>query len=103
MNRCCCRPTLQTLVTFFGAGAFALLLVLPSPVLGQGASSLYSTKFEAPAFVAGLPLAGQDGWIAPPPFSPLAAVVSTVQPRQGKQSVQVWGGDLVHQDFINEL
>ena len=104
MKRCCFHClTLHKLALCMGAGAFALLLALPLPVLGQGAGSLYSTKFEAPPFVAGLPLAGQDGWNAPPPLSPLAAVVSTAQPRQGKQSVQVWGGDLEHQDFINEL
>ncbi|MBK8335144.1 MAG: hypothetical protein IPL03_00530 [Sterolibacteriaceae bacterium] len=63
----------------------------------------YKTGFEAPDFVAGQPLAGQQGWNAPPPLSAEAAVVSKDKPRQGKQSVFVPGADLVHQDFINEL
>jgi hypothetical protein len=76
------------------------LLVALSPARGQ---IIYETGFEAPTFVAGLPLAGQDGWIAPPPFSPDAAVVTTDKPRQGKQTVRVLGADLVHQDFLGQL
>ena len=68
---------------------------------GNG-QSIYSTGFEDPPFVAGQPLAGQDGWVAPPPLSPDAAVVTTDKPRLGKQTVHVLGEDLVHQDFINE-
>ena len=64
--------------------------------------TIYSTRFEPPTFEADLSLVGQDGWIAPPPFSPNAAVVTADKPRQGKQSVHVLGEDLVHQDFINE-
>jgi hypothetical protein len=45
---------------------------------------------------------GQDGWFAPPPFSPDAAVVTNEKSRQGKQTVRVLGADLVPQDFINE-
>jgi hypothetical protein len=77
--------------------AFSLLAV-SRPATGQ---PIYRTGFEAPAFVAGLPLVGQDGWTAPPPFSPDAAVITTDKPRQGKQTVHVLGADLVHQDFIN--
>ena len=64
--------------------------------------TVYSAQFESP-FVAGQPLAGQDGWTAPGIFNPLAAIVSTDQPRQGKQSVQVRGADLEHSDLVNEL
>ncbi len=67
------------------------------------AEIIYQTGFEAPAFTADLPLVGQDGWIAPPPFSPDAAIVSRDKPRQGKQTVHVLGADLVQQDFINEV
>jgi len=74
------------------------LLTAARPAPGQ---TIYRTGFEAPAFVAGSPLAGQDGWIAPPPFSPAAAVVTTDKPRQGRQTVHVLGADLVSQDFIN--
>jgi len=46
---------------------------------------------------------GQDGWIAPPPLSPNAAVVTANKPRQGKQTVHVLGADLEHQDFIADV
>ena len=65
--------------------------------------AIYATGFEPPTFVANTPLAGQDGWIAPPPLSPNAAVVTADRPRQGKQTVHVLGADLEHQDFINEV
>jgi hypothetical protein len=64
--------------------------------------TIYSTRFESPTFQADLPLMGQDGWFAPPPLSPNAAVVTRDKPRQGRQSVHVLGEDLEHQDFINE-
>jgi len=64
---------------------------------------IYSTKFEAPTFVEDTALVGQDGWIAPPPLSPNAAVVSHDRPRLGRQTVHVLGADLEHQDFINEV
>jgi hypothetical protein len=66
---------------------------------------VYRAGFEPPTFTAGLPLAGQDGWIVgltpEGPLSPNAAIISTDLPRQGRQSVQVFGADLVHQDFID--
>lgn len=83
--------------------AAALLVGSTAAVANPGAAQiLYKTGFEAPEFVAGQPLAGQQGWFAPPPLSPNAAVISTDNPRQGKQSVLVQGGDLEHQDFIKE-
>ena len=83
----------------------AALLALPlsvtlTPAAGQ---IVYSTGFESPDFVAGAPLVGQNGWTAPPPLSPNAAVITTDKPRIGRQTVHVLGADLVHQDFINEL
>src|SRR5579872_1977719 len=71
-----------------------------SPVSGQ---IIYRTGFEAPVFVPGLPLAGQDGWVAPPVFSPNAALITTDKPRLGKQTVRVRGADLEHQDFLGPL
>jgi hypothetical protein len=69
------------------------------------ADTIYSTGFENPPFVVGIPLVGQDGWSVggtpDGPLSPNAAVISKAKPRQGKQSVLVLGDDLVHQDFIN--
>ena len=77
------------------------LLAAARPVAGQ---PIYSTAFEPnEGYLADNALAGQDSWIAPPPFSPNAAVVTSDKPTQGKQSVHVLGADLVPQDFINEL
>jgi hypothetical protein len=72
--------------------------------LSQSATGqpVYTTGFEPDTYLADTPLAGQDGWIAPPPLSPNAAMVTSDKPRQGKQTVQVLGADLEHQDFINE-
>ncbi|MCX6924719.1 MAG: hypothetical protein NT154_16125 [Verrucomicrobia bacterium] len=83
---------------------FASLAAIPllMSAYSGNSQSIYSTRFEDPPFVAGQPLAGQDGWVAPPPLSPDAAVVTSDKPRLGKQTVHVLGGDLLHQDFINE-
>jgi hypothetical protein len=67
------------------------------------AQPVYSTGFEPDTFVGDAQLVGQDVWIAPPPLSPNAAVVTSDKPRQGKQTVHVLGADLVPQDFINDL
>jgi hypothetical protein len=81
--------------------------VLALPLLAALSSArgqiIYQTGFEAPTFVAGSPLAGQDGWIAPSVFSPDAAVITTAKPRLGKQTVRVLGADLVHQNFLGGL
>lgn len=66
--------------------------------------TIYQTGFEPrQGFVADTPLVGQDDWIAPPPLSPNAAMVTCDRPRIGRQTVHVLGADLEHQDFINEL
>jgi len=79
----------------FFAGAMALLLALPDAGLGQ--SKIYSTGFEPPTFLAGTPLLGTDGWnpFIPPFLNPDAAVIADAVKKSGKQSVEVWGGDLV--------
>jgi len=87
---------IQALCALFLAG---FLAALPS----AAAQQVFGTGFEPGAYLAGATLVGQDGWIAPPPLSPNAAVVTTDEPRQGKQTVRVLGADLEHQDFINEL
>ena len=74
------------------------LLTAARPVVGQ---TIYRTGFEPDTFLADTTLVGQDGWFAPPPFSPNAAVVTADKPRQGKQTVHLLGEDLVPQDFIN--
>src|SRR5262245_3518260 len=82
------------------AGAVALLLVAQRPATAQ---VIYSTGFENPPFARGSGLVGQDGWITPPPFSPGAAVIVTEMAIEGRQTVRVRGGDLVPQDFIDEV
>jgi hypothetical protein len=62
------------------------------------ADVLYATSFENPPFVAGLPIAGQDGWVAS--NSPAAGLITTTRPRTGLQSLQVNGGQL--QDFPSD-
>jgi len=88
-----------TPLTLMFACALLLIGALPA-AFGQ---TIYDTKFEPNTFLEDTALVGQDGWIAPPPLSPNAAVVTRDNPRQGKQSVHVLGADLEHQDFINEL
>jgi hypothetical protein len=71
------------------------------PAISQ---DIYVTGFEAPALVAGDPLAGQDGWVAgagPVPLflSDNAAIITAS--KKGGQTVHVDGADLVHQDIIN--
>lgn len=71
--------------------------------LSAASQPIYRTGFEPrEGFLADTPLVGQDDWIAPPPLSPNAAVVTTDKPRQGRQTVHVLGADLEPQDFINE-
>ena len=89
-------------VIFAGGLSAALVTLALLAVVGPAAGQpIYRTGFEPPLFVAGVPLAGQDGWVAPPPLSPNAAMVTTDKPRQGTQTVRVRGADLEHQDFIN--
>ena len=86
-------------ITGLGVITVTALVGWSQPASGQ---PIYATGFERPMFVADAPLTGQDSWIAPPPFSPDAAVVTTDKPRLGRQTVHVLGEDLVHQDFIND-
>src|SRR5262245_14577694 len=82
------------------AGVLMLLFAAQRPAAGQ---VIYSTGFENPPFARGSGLVGQDGWITPPPFSPGAAVIVTEMSIEGRQTVRVRGGDLVPQDFIDEV
>jgi hypothetical protein len=91
------RSILHTLAATVLAG---LALVAQHPALAQ---VIYRTNFDNPPFMADLPLNGQDSWSAPDILSPNAAVISTAKPRQGQQTVRVWGQDLDHQDFINAV
>ena len=70
------------------------------PASGQ---AIYSANFEPGTFLNNTTLVGQDGWIAPPPLSPNAAVVTSDKPKQGKQTVRVLGASLESQEFINEV
>jgi hypothetical protein len=93
------RLSLARIASLFVISATALV---GSSQTGAG-QTIYTTGFEPPTFVANTPLAGQDGWVAPPPLSPNAAVVTVDKPRQGKQTVHVLGADLEQQDLINEV
>ena len=42
-----------------------LASLFSAALVSASAQTIYSTGFEAPAFQAGFPLPGQDGWIAP--------------------------------------
>ena len=86
---------------FFVAMAVLVGLAIAVPCSYAG-TTLYQTGFENPPFVAGQPLVGQDGWIAPPPLSPKAAVISTDNPLVDKQSVLVSGKDLKTKAFIKK-
>lgn len=79
----------------FAVGAWILPLLSASPCLAQ--SQIYSTGFEPPTFIDGGPLLGLDGWSAaiPPFLNPAAAAITRDAKKSGKQSVEVWGGDLV--------
>jgi len=90
-------PRLQTACAYL----FSLITFLAGSSSGL-AQSVYTTGFEADTYVEDT-LVGQDGWFAPPPFSPNAAVVTGDKPRKGKQTVHVLGADLEHQDLINDL
>ena len=59
------------------AVAFAMVAPVGISALQVPAADIYNANgFENPPFVIGQ-LAGQDGWVAPPPLSPAAASVST--------------------------
>jgi hypothetical protein len=93
-----CYPSLMSLAA---VGACTLLLALPYASLGQ--NKIYdSNGFEPRPFVAGAPLLGLDGWsTAIPPFlNPAAAVITAAASANGRQSVEVWGGDLVSSEGI---
>ena len=90
----------RTLLQIGSPCVVSIVALLATAQFASG-QPIYSTGFEPPTFAPNTSLVGQDGWIAPPPFSPDAAVVTTDKPRLGKQTVHVLGADLVHQDFIN--
>lgn len=86
----------------------SLLTALALLVAGNAAyaADIYKTGFENPPFVLdplvvlnpdGSPTGKQDGWTGIPPLSPGAAKISSVKPRQGKQSVLIRGEDLKSQ------
>ena len=89
------RPNRTKIKSLFLA---ALIVGALSPAWGQ--SIIYSTGFEKPTFLPGTVLAGQDGWVAPPPLSPNAAIITAA--KKGGQTVRVEGADLESQpDAIN--
>ena len=81
------RKRIVSLASLLGLMA----LVMLSSRAAQ-AQEVYSTRFENPPFLTGLPLIGQDGWVAL--SNQHATVITTDKLRQGKQSVRVRGADL---------
>ena len=84
-----------------------LLAAIAGLTTAASADTIYKTGFEDPPFAKGLLVAfnpdgspANDGWVAPPPLSPNAALISTKLLRQGKQSVVVKGVDLVSQPVL---
>jgi hypothetical protein len=85
------------------AGSTLLALSLLAPASAVYSQSLFATGFEAPDYANGSQLSGQNGWFAPSPanppgypfdLNPQAAIISSILPRSGMQSVQVQGADL---------
>ena len=69
---------------------------IAGPLHSAAAQDIYATSFQPPAFVAGAPLAGQDGWVSPVPvLSPQAAIIAAS--KKGGQSVRVNGASLESQ------
>lgn len=70
-----------------------LLILITGLVFGQTvlADTLYSTRFEQPTFQNGDLVSGLDKWLAPPPLSPNAALVTNTFAKSGSQSVVVSG------------
>ena len=83
--------------------AFWLPLVKTILFVAPTKGAIYATAFENPPFARGSTLVGQDGWVAPPPFSPNAAVITPGRRTEGKQAVRVRGGELEHQDLVFDL
>jgi hypothetical protein len=111
-RRTCIRPALVSLECRISrAMALSLLLGVAFSVATMQCayaddahkSMIYdSNGFEPKPFVAGFPLLGFDGWsTAIPPFlNPDAAMITDTDSATGRQSVEVWGGDLVGSEGI---
>jgi len=79
--------------------AGAVSLGLAKPVQADNLT-LYATSFEPPVFKVGDKLLGLDGWSAaiPPFLNPDAAIITGAAASNRKQSVEVYGGDLIGSD-----
>ena len=79
--------------------AGAVSLGLAKPVQADNLT-LYATSFEPPVFKVGDKLLGLDGWsTAIPPFlNPDAAIITGAAASNRKQSVEVYGGELIGSD-----
>jgi hypothetical protein len=73
-------------------------ITLPAHADDANKKNIYDSKgFEPKPFKAGSQLLGLDGWsTAIPPFlNPAAATITNAASRNGRQSVEVWGGNLL--------
>ena len=84
------HPTRTMAMNLLAASSIAF------PLHSAAAQDIYATSFQPPAFVAGAPLNGQDGWVSPVPvLSPNAAIITAT--KKGGQSVRVDGASLESQ------
>jgi len=107
-----CRPTLENLAFHLPLAAALVLLLGVRFSIGtwpracadeSSRNKVYDSHgFESEPFLAGTPLLGVDGWsTAIPPFlNPIAATITNAASSNGRQSVEVWGGDLFGSDGI---
>lgn len=57
---------------------------------------LFHTGFENHDYAAGLPVAGQDGWVGIESADAAEVVSGKVFASSGRQAIRCWGGDLDH-------
>jgi hypothetical protein len=97
---------LPLVAAVFGLGGLVVIAALPQTRADEEHRHFVynSNGFEPRPFVAGEPLAGIDGWLTglAPFLNPEAAVITDADSAGGRQSVAVWGGDLVGSDGITD-
>lgn len=90
------RASRRSILVALAIVAGAVSLGFAKPVQADNLT-LYATSFEPPVFKVGDKLLGLDGWsTAIPPFlNPDAAIITGAAASNRKQSVEVYGGELI--------
>jgi hypothetical protein len=90
------RAARRGILVTLAIAAGAVSLGLAKPVQADNVV-LYATSFEPPIFKVGDKLLGIDGWTTAIPtfLNPDAAIITAAAASNRKQSVEVWGGDLM--------